>query len=376
MNSFFNTNIYNNAYTNINNNHITKNDLLNQNNITEISNISPNKNLLEYNINGLNKYNIKLKSYKSKYNLINIILNIKNNTICNLEIIKNKLLLDIENNSKKNNINNNNNNVNINIINKTNNNNNNYKINNLNLNKYLDNININNKLYTNNKNNIINYVKYIDYKNISSNNLFLSNKNLYDLLFNYFFSMNSLISKPIFEVTNDKIVIHLFMYLFLIKNKKVNINNSFVKLNKLKLNKLYQNLSNVFKKPVELDLVRLYYPYFDSNIFVNLLSKLINKIQVRIIMKQFFNKAIIINPIKSSNNNLIIKIPSLLSGINLRIGGRLMTQRLIPKQTIKTIRKGTLSKGKINFLDEARYTNKNKRGAFTLVMSIGHYLIK
>jgi len=376
MNSFFNTNIYNNAYTNINNNHITKNDLLNQNNITEISNISPNKNLLEYNINGLNKYNIKLKSYKSKYNLINIILNIKNNTICNLEIIKNKLLLDIENNSKKNNINNNNNNVNINIINKTNNNNNNYKINNLNLNKYLDNININNKLYTNNKNNIINYVKYIDYKNISSNNLFLSNKNLYDLLFNYFFSMNSLISKPIFEVTNDKIVIHLFMYLFLIKNKKVNINNSFVKLNKLKLNKLCQNLSNVFKKPVELDLVRLYYPYFDSNIFVNLLSKLINKIQVRIIMKQFFNKAIIINPIKSSNNNLIIKIPSLLSGINLRIGGRLMTQRLIPKQTIKTIRKGTLSKGKINFLDEARYTNKNKRGAFTLVMSIGHYLIK
>ena len=374
MNSFFNTNIYNNAY--INNNHITKNDLLNQNNITDISNISPNKNLLEYNINGLNKYNIKLKSYKSKYNLINIILNIKNNTICNLGIIKNELLLDIENNSNKNNINNNNNNVNINIINKTNNNNNNYKINNLNLNKYLDNININNKLYTNNKNNIINYVKYIDYKNISSNNLFLSNKNLYDLLFNYFFSMNSLISKPIFEVTNDKIVIHLFMYLFLIKNKKVNINNSFVKLNKLKLNKLCQNLSNVFKKPVELDLVRLYYPYFDSNIFVNLLSKLINKIQVRIIMKQFFNKAIIINPIKSSNNNLIIKIPSLLSGINLRIGGRLMTQRLIPKQTIKTIRKGTLSKGKINFLDEARYTNKNKRGAFTLVMSIGHYLIK
>ena len=358
MNSFFNTNIYNNTYTN--NNHITKNDLLNQNNITDISNICPNKNLLEYNINGLNKYNLKLKSYKSKYNLINIILNIKNNSICNLEIIKNKnkLLLDIENNSNKNNINKNN-----------------YKINNLNLNKYLDNISINNKLYTNNKNNIINYVKYIDYKNISSNNLFLSNKNIYDLLFNYFFSMNSLISKPIFEVTNDKIVIHLFMYLFLIKNKKVNINNSFIKLNKLKLNKLCQNLSNVFKKPVELDLVRLYYPYFDSNIFVNLLSKLINKIQVRIIMKQIFNKAIIINPIKSYNNNLIIKVPSLLSGINLRIGGRLMTQRLIPKQTIKTIRKGTLAKGKINFLDEARYTNKNKRGAFTLVMSIGHYLI-
>jgi len=188
--------------------------------------------------------------------------------------------------------------------------------------------------------------------------------------------MNSIISKPIFEITNDKVVIHLFMYLFLNKNKKLNIKNSFTTLNKLKLEKLCQILSYIFKKPVQLELVRLYYPYFDSNIFVNVLSKIINIIQVRVIMKRFFKKAIIKNPIKISNNNLIIKIPSLLSGIKLRIGGRLLTQRIIPRKTVKTIRKGTLAKGKINFLDEARYTNKNKRGAFTLIISLGHYLTK
>ena len=91
-------------------------------------------------------------------------------------------------------------------------------------------------------------------------------------------------------------------------------------------------------------------------------------------MQKFFKNAIIKDPIKLSKDNLIFKIPSFLSGIKLRIGGRLMTHRLVPKQTVKIFRKGTLSKGKINFLDEARYTNKNKRGAFTITISIGHYL--
>jgi hypothetical protein len=375
MKSSFNLSINTSTNTNNNNNNTNNinNNFPNQNNLIKISNIfnsdnknfylpKTNKNLLEFNLKGLNLYNISLNSYISKYNFKDLILNLKKNSISNLDLIENKninnKLIGIENKPYKN------------VAMPNNNKNKTYK---LNLNKYLGLICINNKIY-NNKNNIFNYAKYIEYENISVNNLFLLKKNLYKLLFNSFFSMNSLMSKPIFEVTNDKVVIHLFMYLFINKNKKVNTNNSFIKLNNLKLNILCQILSNFFKKPVELDLVRLYYPYFDSNIFVNLLSKLINKIKLRIIMKHFFKKAIIRNPIKFYNNNLIIKIPSLLSGIKLRIGGRLMTQRLIPKKTVKTIRKGTLAKGKINFLDEARYTNKNKRGAFTLIISIGHYL--
>jgi hypothetical protein len=65
----------------------------------------------------------------------------------------------------------------------------------------------------------------------------------------------------------------------------------------------------------------------------------------------------------------------MISGISLKIGGRLMTQRLVPKQTIKIIRKGALTRGKIKYLDKSRYTNKNRRGAFSLTLSIGHYLI-
>jgi hypothetical protein len=314
------------------------------------------KNLVGFNIKGLNIYNNNLNSYISKSNYKNLVLNLKKD---NSSIKKNiELLLtetetepETETNSLKNNI----------------------QIQKMSLNNYLNSFAINNFIYEDKK---FNYVKNIDYKYNTVNNKFI--KKIYDFLFYSFYSMNSLISKPIFEINNDKVIIHLFFYLF--KNNKLNKNNTFIKLNNLKLNIICKILSSVFRKPVEFDLIRLYYPYFDSNIFVNLLSTLINNIQIRIIMQTFFKKAIIKDPNKSSNNNdnnnnnLIIKIPSLLSGIKIRIGGRLMSHRIIPKQTLKIIRKGTLSKGKLKFLDEARYTNKNKRGAFTLTISIGHYL--
>lgn len=327
-----------------------------------------NNSLLEFNLKGLNLYNNSLKSFISKYNFINLILNIKNNNITlqhpharpakpgalaqkGLDVICLTTLPIFPKKEAENNFN-----INTELL-------------------------LQSTIHNKNNNNSINYVNYIDYKNINTNYLSIrrSSTNLYDLLFNSFLSMNSLISKPVYEITNEKVIIHLFLYLFLNKNNKVNINNSFTgaeaPLNKLKLDILCQILSHIFKKPVQLELVRLYYPYFDSNIFVNLLSKIINIIQLRVIMKRFFKKAIIKNPIKIINNNsLIIKIPSLLSGIKIRIGGRLLTQKIIPRKTVKTIRKGTLAKGKINFLDEARYTNKNKRGAYTLVVSIGHYL--
>lgn len=325
-------------------------------NMKSFTNTRINNSLLEFNLKGLNLYNKSLKSFISKYNFINLILNVKNNDhFQESSVSKNGPKLRITDD------------IALPTVDAVSIKSHHQHLSNIENNhlKYLEKLSLNNKIAN------INYVKNINYKNISTNYIGFANTNFYDLLFNSFLAMNSLISKPVFEITNEKVKIHLFMYLFI--NKK-SPSESFTKLNKIKLDILCQILSYIFKKPVQLELVRLYYPYFDSNIFVNLLSKLINIIQVRVIMKRFFNKAIIKNPIKISKNNLVIKIPSLLSGLNIRIGGRLLTQRIIPRKTVKTIRKGTLSKGKINFLDESRYTNKNKRGAYTLVVSIGHYL--
>jgi hypothetical protein len=236
-------------------------------------------------------------------------------------------------------------------------------------------------------------------------------KNVYDLLSASFKSMYCLISKPVFVFTNDKLIIQLFYFLVIpniLKFKKIHrkeykhrhnfrnvyktdrlhkqygfFNNKvrieFKKLAKINLTKIYPDkfrilcdiLSHLFKKPVELNLIRLHYPYKDSNILVNLLGIMINKIKVRIILRKLFRKAVIKNFNKISRNNNLTIIPSFLSGLTIRIAGRLMTHRALPRQTIKFTRRGASAKGKINFSDVARITKKNKRGAFSITISGG-----
>src|SRR5205807_2733234 len=154
-----------------------------------------------------------------------------------------------------------------------------------------------------------------------------------------------------FIITPDKITIKLFYFLFVpnfLKYKKLiafkegnngfksrmNRNrvakqtkkqfNKFRKLRKdvriklrnlsnVALTKVFSNkfkilsliLSKLFKKPVELELTRLHYAYNDSNILVNLLGIMINKIKLRIIIRRLFEKAVIKNlnklPIKGSS---------------------------------------------------------------------------
>lgn len=333
--------------TNLNNNKLTKDKF-------------SFKNLLEVNLKGLNTYNKNLNLYISKWNNKNLILNIKKEDPMNKLELKFKPLTNLNVFPISNKINYKGKSELI------------YNKSKQTINNYLESITYK-YIYNSTKDKLFNYAQEINYSYNSNKNLI---KNIYIFLFYSFVSMNSLISRPVFEVTNEKVIIHLFFYL--LENKKMNINNPFIKLNRIKLNIICKILSHFFNKPVELDLIRLYYPYFDSNIFVNLLSILINKIQFRIIMQHFFKKAIIKNPNKMTIKNSITitntKIPSFLSGIHLKIGGRLMTHRVVPKQTNKIIRKGALARGKINFLDKARYTNKNKRGAFSITISIGHYL--
>jgi len=244
-------------------------------------------------------------------------------------------------------------------------------------------------------------------------------KNIYNLLVYSFKSMFCLISKPIFVVTPNKIIIQLFYYLFIpnvFKSKKFykfgdkrrdnlriyltwkkrrnKIKKLYRKLRKINFNtrinlrKLYlynitqifpnkfknlcEILNKLFKKPVELDLIRLHYPYNDSNILANFLAIMINRIKLRIIVKRLFNNAILKNKkFSSTKTNKLNIIPAFLSGINIKVAGRLLNNRIVPRKTVKTIRRGAIAKGKINYLDVARYTNKNKRGAYSITVSSG-----
>ena len=148
--------------------------------------------------------------------------------------------------------------------------------------------------------------------------------------------------------------------------KLANIN--LIKLYPLKFEKLCEVLNTIFNKPVELDLIRLHYPYHDSNILVRLLAFMINKMKLRRITRRLFKKAVVKSIKKINNNDQVNIIPAFLSGMTIKIAGRLMKYRVIPRKTVKIVRRGSSSIGKINYTDLSRYTNKNKRGAFTILV--------
>ncbi len=158
--------------------------------------------------------------------------------------------------------------------------------------------------------------------------------------------------------------------------------NLLFNLRKFNLTKVFQHkfklicdiLSNKFNKPVELELTRLHHPYHDSNILVNLLSLNIKnkRKKARVAIQKIYSK----KPVKFLNDPNLISvncgaIPTFLSGLNIKIAGRLMGEPIIPRITTKVFEKGAIATGKVNYLDVARITKKNKKGAYTIKITSG-----
>ena len=49
-----------------------------------------------------------------------------------------------------------------------------------------------------------------------------------------------------------------------------------------------------------------------------------------------------------------------------------MTHRLIPRKTVTVFSRGIITNSRVNFSNIARFTRKNKRGAFSITVSSGH----
>ena len=70
------------------------------------------------------------------------------------------------------------------------------------------------------------------------------------------------------------------------------------------------------------------------------------------------------------------EIVSRLTGIKLRISGRLPRQRVVPKRTVKSAYKGSVSKAKFNLVDSSTFTSKSKKGAFSVRVWLSHGINK
>ena len=214
-------------------------------------------------------------------------------------------------------------------------------------------------------------------------------KNITSILNSTFISLSCLISRPVLNITSQKIVIQLFYYCkknsnshkneFKYKNKfKFDKNNSlnFLTANQNKLKLLCLNLSKFLKKPVDLELVRLYSPYNDSNILANTIGLLSHnpRNKFRFLVDKTFVGA------KIKKNSILNSIPKpyifdlsyFLTGINIRLGGRLLSQPIRPKFTVQEFQKGSLVRANANFVTSSRYTNKNKKGTFSITVTMGY----
>ena len=135
------------------------------------------------------------------------------------------------------------------------------------------------------------------------------------------------------------------------------------------------SITELFNKSIEFDLIRLHYPYNDSNILVNLIYFLIKKISIIRVLKKLFKKAII----KKSNFNYYNQairnknLFAFISGININFGGR-FTKKIIPRKSRKIYSKGIISKNKINYLDISRISNKNRLGSYSITITSGQTL--
>ena len=57
---------------------------------------------------------------------------------------------------------------------------------------------------------------------------------------------------------------------------------------------------------------------------------------------------------------------AVLTGLKVRISGRLITQRIIPKRTVQQKEIGNFKRTNNSIVDYSMFTSKNKRGAYTI----------
>lgn len=63
---------------------------------------------------------------------------------------------------------------------------------------------------------------------------------------------------------------------------------------------------------------------------------------------------------------------SVISGANIKLGGRLISQIIIPKNSSTNIQKGKLNRNITSFITKNRFTSKSNRGAFSITVTMGH----
>nr|YP_009693775.1 ribosomal protein S3 [Inonotus obliquus]BBN21301.1 ribosomal protein S3 [Inonotus obliquus] len=166
-------------------------------------------------------------------------------------------------------------------------------------------------------------------------------------------------------------------------------NNNITTIYSDKFTYLCDYLAKLFNTEVELELVRLYRPYQDSNILVQYLNSLsYNRKFIRIVsrlfkkIKIFKRKNFIkvsslqehknINALYTKILNEPVAYPSGISGINIKLAGRPFKERIIPRFTVKRAHRGNFDRLNVKMIERSMFTDKTKKGAFNFTVRLSH----
>lgn len=169
----------------------------------------------------------------------------------------------------------------------------------------------------------------------------------------FFAKYKALVGKPVFTVSPDKVIVQLFYYAptAIISNASITA--------------LGDALTRCWGRTVELRLIRLNHSVLDSSIFAQYLTANAGKYS----FNRLFDLLKGHLPTVASEGSVDTRSESPVShitGVKIKLSGRLTTQRSAPRQTVQASRLGSSAKGPYGTIDFSQSTAKNKLGAFTV----------
>lgn len=222
-----------------------------------------------------------------------------------------------------------------------------------------------NSLIGSNKNIMFNFNNKNTYKILKNKN------NIYSILKSAFSSMDSLISKPFFSIKPNLLIIELFFFWkpFNLNNTKSNQFSKFAVLFKKELNFLNLLITKYIKSNTNLNLVRTYYPYNDSNIFAYFLGSLSFFFSYIRLTRSVFHK---LNMKVNKRKNFRLKyrnIPSLITGMEINFAGRILSSKAKKRVKDQNIILGSLARKNSYLKTSSNFTSKTKGGAFNIAIT-------
>jgi ribosomal protein S3 len=170
----------------------------------------------------------------------------------------------------------------------------------------------------------------------------------------FFAKYQSLVGKPVISVSPDKVIVQLFYY----APTEILTNASIAALG--------DALTRCFGRTVELRLVRINHSALDSSIFAQYLTANGGKYSFNRILDMLKGSLPTVVSEGSVDENSDTPTSAHITGVKIKLSGRLTTQRSGPRQTVQAGRLGSSAKGQFGTVDYSQHTAKNKLGAFTM----------